>query len=735
MTGVIIYAYFATTDVNGFTFHNKKTDQLKTWDIKKGDALYIGIDSNGERHDNHLKPSKKHEQAINTFIQEYDYHYEEIGSSANKDLAHPMEIKLIQDFSPLLNTYGSTYAPSTNKLTLKDVNPDAFNQQESQQTKETQTTRFNNLDALAQVVDEQKLIMFKHKARNVIVIGAKDSGKSFPLDAYKIMCMERDPMASIVTLMKYSTKSGAKGIRSLSNMVGYLTRNSFTFPQNYEPSTGFFYRLPRGKKSSKDLSIKMKSQFIQFGSFEDSDDLAGFTVSNGGYPALIHIEEPVMQGDTAKTPTAKQWDADVKTIHDTIYRHWRDYNNRLKDKDGNYLPHTHAPIKYKIITTMNDWDPEHVISKRAEKYFPQNKFLDWILGFKYSELLKLWRDKIIDADTVVPELKAEIDARWDDIKESIKKNHTQWIYVERDDQGKFVDTLYGRMQKFSNPALQHDEEEVQSTLEDMYNTLITGDTLGLAKAFGMGFGGTADDDKRFNFKSFKPIDTDKKLKERGRKLLGFCVAWDHDANRGPVATPVTLSAIPKNVGNPFDPEWEYTEPKILIHPQVEIDGYGKGKAGEKTRLYHELMIKTSKELITKYVGVGSTRLEYGKWAIFDDDDGSYIGHIAEYFTEMGFDDADALPNKNGKIEDGGFGVIARDNIWEVGIDLEEILIDSKNQLLVDFFKQVPATITPAGEKKRSTQGKWGARYKDVSNSAEYAWYPFRMLLWSGMKHL
>lgn len=80
------------------------------------------------------------------------------------------------------------------------------------------------------------------------------------------------------------------------------------------------------------------------------------------------------------------------------------------------------------------------------------------------------------------------------------------------------------MQKFSNPALQHDEEEVQSTLEDMYNTLITGDTLGLAKAFGMGFGGTADDDKRFNFKSFKPTDTDKKLKERGRKLLGFCVA-------------------------------------------------------------------------------------------------------------------------------------------------------------------------------------------------------------------
>lgn len=66
-----IYGYFSTKDIE-FTFFNEPTNEIKTYKIKKGDALYIGVDSNGERHANHLKPSKKHLQAINTFIQEND---------------------------------------------------------------------------------------------------------------------------------------------------------------------------------------------------------------------------------------------------------------------------------------------------------------------------------------------------------------------------------------------------------------------------------------------------------------------------------------------------------------------------------------------------------------------------------------------------------------------------------------------------------------------------------------
>lgn len=177
------------------------------------------------------------------------------------------------------------------KLSLSDVD----------KSQDAGLKRFNTISALSEVVDASKLIMFTHPARYVDVIAAKDTGKSYPLDMYKLYGMEKDPKAVALTLMKYSTKSGSKGIRSMSSMVGKLTRMGFKFPNNYEPSTGFFYRLPKGKKMGKDLKTKMASQFVQYSSFEDSDDLAGFTIANGGYPFLIHIEEPVMQNDKRQT--------------------------------------------------------------------------------------------------------------------------------------------------------------------------------------------------------------------------------------------------------------------------------------------------------------------------------------------------------------------------------------------------------------------------------------------------
>ncbi len=70
----------------------------------------------------------------------------------------------------------------------------------------------------------------------------------------------------------------------------------------------------------KDKRNNLKNQAVEYGSFEKSDALAGYTVSNGGYPFLIHIEEPAMQGDV-DTVSKKQWDADVKTIVDTVKRH------------------------------------------------------------------------------------------------------------------------------------------------------------------------------------------------------------------------------------------------------------------------------------------------------------------------------------------------------------------------------------------------------------------------------
>lgn len=95
---------------------------------------------------------------------------------------------------------------------------------------------------------------------------------------------------------------------------------------------------------------------------------------------------------------------------------------------------------------------------------------------------------------------------------------------------------------------------------------------------------------------------------------------------------------------------------------MQIDGYGRGKRGSNTRMYHEMMIDVSKELYDTYVGYPNRELEYGKFAIFDDDDGSYVAHISDKVMECGYDDADSLPNKNGKIDNGGYGVAERDDL-------------------------------------------------------------------------
>lgn len=567
--------------------------------------------------------------------------------------------------------------------------------------------RFNTLDELGKLVAPSKMPMFTTKASRIVVAAAKDTGKSFPVDLYKTMVMERDPMASGITTMKYSTGATKRGTRSFWKAYTEVSK-THSFPIPYEPSTGFMYKM-------KDKKNKLKNQAIEYGSFENSDAFAGYTVSNGGYPAFWHIEEPVLQSDV-NVPSKKEWDADYKTILDTVKRHHRTYSQTNP---------FHKPIPFKTFITMNDWEPSHPVSLEIERFHKQVEFLNWVLGFDYNRLLVLWKDKI-NGEDVIFELKSVVDSRWEEIKKGVLERHTKWKYVDRDKSGIKIDTLYGRMQKFANPSIANDDEAREEVYDEMYHALITGNSLGLAKAFGMGFGGTDSDDLRFNFKSFIPEDGDKLLAEKGRELLGYSIGWDHDANRGPVGTPVTLSAT-RAPYNRFTKEGgEYNNIKVIIHEQIEIEGYGKGAMGANTAYYHELMIEASKNSFTKYTK--NRELEYGTYAVFDDDDGSYISKMVNGLLPHGFSWVDTLENKNGKIHTGGFGVASRDDYWSSHVDLKNIIIDEKNTKLVEWLKQVPKVISASGEVKRSTKGKWGSRLKDISNSAEYGWWPWRAFL-------
>ncbi len=584
---------------------------------------------------------------------------------------------------------------------------------------------FNTMKALETVVDPTNFAILSHKAKTTVLVGAKDASKTWPVKAWEVYTMERDPMASTLALKKYQTSASKLlqlGTQSMLNYIfnieerknNEIVKPKYTSKYKWEPTVGSFKRII-------DTKNKINNQQQFYGSFEGYNALAGLQPGNGGYFTSLHIEEPSEMGDT-DTVDPLEWKRQIDSILDTIERARVAYSETQ--------PHF-EPLPFKVFITFNDWDEEHPESIFVQKYMPREKFINFAVGFDYNSLYNKVSDRI-DGKNIVPELKEVIMEKWEEIKDSIMKNHTQMVYVEKDELGKKVDKLLVRKTKFSNVIAREGstklaKEKREEILENMKFALMTGNQNELAVLFGMVDNSEIGVTKRFNFKNMDDsiIDTDAKLKEPGREVLGFSMGWDHDANRGPYGTPATISAVKYNAGNPFEPNYKYTDWKVMIHPQVAIEGYGKGQAGENTELYHRQMIDISKSLKQKYVG-NKKSLGLGICAVFDDDDGSYINKINKELIEDGYMYADAIESKNGKIETGGYGTESRDKMWEVGIDLQNILIDQSNTETIKYLKSVP--IEKSG--KRSAKGKFGKRLKDAINSAEYAIWVWRSQLFN-----
>lgn len=108
MNKAYIYGYFATQD---FDYTNKD----KVFHFKDGECFYIGISTNSieERHANHLKPSKINDQTINGVLQKNGGKWQilELGEikmliDFSKELIHKIEMEMVNNFKPQLNTYG-----------------------------------------------------------------------------------------------------------------------------------------------------------------------------------------------------------------------------------------------------------------------------------------------------------------------------------------------------------------------------------------------------------------------------------------------------------------------------------------------------------------------------------------------------------------------------------------------------------------------------------------------------
>lgn len=590
---------------------------------------------------------------------------------------------------------------------------------------------FDNIEAVKEIVDPVKVKIFLHKAEHIYIIAAKETGKSAPVNWWKIYGMEKDPKANVVTLQKYTTAATKKGFRTVAKALNDIKTYGFKLKRNFAASDGNYYRLARsGQATIRDPKTRLDAQFIHFDSFEDSDRLSDFAVSNGGYVFLIHIEEPVQANDN-HTPKDDEWKSSFAIIVDSIKRTYKDYKRMLEIKRQktplNQQKHLHEPLPFKVIATLNDWDPNHYISKTAERFFPVANFLNWVLGFDYASLRELWLDKI-DGTSAVPVLQEQIDKQWESIKPRILTHHTQMVYVEKDKFGVTIDALYVRMQKFANPRNREVASDRNDVYEEMYNALVTGDSLRLAKAFGTGYDGDSNLERFFNFNHFKPIDTDKKLKEPGRRILLFSIGIDYDANRGPVLTPFTISAVFLK-DNPFG-EWKATDYKGLIHEQLPIQGYGRGPGGAHNKIYQEQIIDGAKFLYNKYVNEHDTSLIDAKQVWVDDDAGTFVPNIDQQLFDIGFWTVDIV-KKHGDIESGGFGINSRDQMMQRAIDAKDIEVDRRNKDFIYFLKNVPVVVTPGGTRTRTKKGRWGTRFKDLYDSSCYAFYGARESIYAG----
>lgn len=569
---------------------------------------------------------------------------------------------------------------------------------------------FNDIDNLKDFISAEKVEWFKNLGSiwKVVILGAKDTGKSFPADMYKLYCMEHDPYASVVTMMKHTTLSGKKSRDNFAKVVAVLLRSKkYQLPYEYDYQASAIYRVIHKKNN-------VLNQRMEYSSFEDYDRSTSMNLGNDGYFALLHAEELVQMGDN-NIIDRETWKSLSEGMKSNLVRRRNEFKIAYPDRD---------PLPFIFLITLNPWNDKFPEVEDANVYHPENDFLNWAIGFDYMGILDIYKGKV-GGGIVIGELKSWVDERWEDIKNSLLNNHTSTKDVINNEMGLPINTRYVRTTAFANPMYRNVllNDELVQRFNDVYYALITGSRSALTATLGLSGNGMQNNNKRFNLPSTITYK-DEDIKDR--VVLGLSIGWDHDANRGPVGTPTLITGIPYR-GYDENDNYVYHYKDIMVHiePQELIQGYGSGQQGELTEQYHNDMIRISDNVYDKYFDKVHTIL--GTTAVFDDDDGSYLKKMVNSL-EKKYDEI-YKAKKHGKSDEiststgfRGWQVSSRDNLYQLLLETGSMRIHESNTGLLDWFKMVPNDTDGNGDKKRSTEGIWGTRMKDLSNSCDYGVY-------------
>lgn len=533
------------------------------------------------------------------------------------------------------------------------------------------------------VLTKAKIQIAQHHAGNVVIVGAKGTGKSIIPMIKLIVKFEEDKYFNAFGFRKYQEQATKQMSDLFINAVTMMELRGFKMSKPYDLKTNSkaVFRMNNKTKMSKNQAFK-------FGNLENaSGSTDGGAPANGGYYGMIVIDEPVIEADAGhpeKIPSKAEWDKKLSIIEDNMSR----YNSNLEDILGKEL-------ETQLWSTMNNWG-DHPNIVKIDKYLPEDEFIQWVFGMPLDDILgnEELINKLFDNKKFIARL---------------QQNSTLSRYIKAED------TLYVRMTKFANPT-NFKPKVLSKLMRQIKEALIDGEMQQLTILLGTKSVPEIDTEMlAYNIPDFNNDRTLKSFLDDGYEITKVAYSWDVDTSRVFTMTPgIGLTKTTKEL-DPFAGKIISKKDQIVyIDKQFEFRANGTGELGEKNIMYAESIIhytdkhwqsmKEFNKSTKPIISIDDKRDWYSM--IIKDKKKDYFGVIKRFEQH------------------GVFDIQNRQDLLAIGLENKRIYINPENIELVNDIKVCQKADIKSP--KRKTSGN--TNYLDRIDSMENAMIPFAHIL-------
>lgn len=548
-------------------------------------------------------------------------------------------------------------------------------------------------DDRIKLITQDKIDLLDHPATHKYYIGGKDGGKTRSAAVDIVTSINSDDTAQCLALKKYKG-NGERLHTSYQNIALEMKMLGFPVKElTYNTQKG-----SSGMKSGRGRFAKVVKK-IEYASFEDANKLAGIEAEGLGYFSHVHVEEPVEANDAGAPPTDIEWRTSIKMIKQSIARS----NRKYETLTGKPAPMT------KWLYTMNPWD-EHPIIVEAEKYYPEQDFLDWVLQDYLNNNTRAKYN--VDKDSLYIRTTTLANVIIRNIEKTLKlhkirglsdwnsydKTKIDFTNPDLTELGITERVIEGHIKAYDGMAIWFQIEEA----------IRTQDSLAMASLLGMKFNGTQAIKKTYDLTNLQLCDADDIINHPDVRIKGISVGWDVDfrQGRGFWGTPIY-----------FVEHWETGDEAVVVGKQVYIPTYGDD-ANIKP-FYQQELVKRNVEINNKLNNLLEPGQNLIKFIYVDENKYDLILTLRDSMKQTKF-----MIQKASK--HGSYDIENRQRLLQFAIDSGKLYVDRANDILISDLKK---SIIKEGSKKRDESGRREKDY-DKINSLEYGFYPMRAVAYN-----